>query len=140
KAVQFINTLVRDPEIGEVYDGTVTRLMSFGAFVELVPGKEGLLHVSEYAWERTPSIADVLKVGDPVRVKVSEIDDQGRINVSRKQLLDRPEGVSDSPSSSRGREGGDHPRTPRRRGGSAGREEGPRGGAGGGRTRFREKR
>lgn len=139
KAVQFINTLVRDPEIGEVYDGTVTRLMSFGAFVELVPGKEGLLHVSEYAWERTPSISDVLKVGDPVRVKVSEIDDQGRINVSRKQLLDRPEGMSESSGSSRGREGGDRSRPPRRRGGPGGRDDGPRGGSGGNRTRFREK-
>jgi len=140
EALKFINNLTHDPEPGETYDGTVTRLMNFGAFVELSPGKEGLLHVSDYAWERTPSISDVLKVGDSVKVKVSEIDDQGRVNVSRKQLLEKPEGYVERPDSGRGgrgrpssdRRGGRRP--PPRRDSGRSRE------GGGERTSFREKK
>ena len=79
--------LVKEPEPGEIYEGKVTRIMNFGAFVEILPGKEGLIHISKIAKERIEKVEDVLNVGDEVRVKVIEIDSQGRINLSRKDLL-----------------------------------------------------
>ena len=79
--------LVKEPEPGEIYEGKVTRIMNFGAFVEILPGKEGLVHISKIAKERIDKVEDVLNVGDEVRVKVIEIDSQGRINLSRKDLL-----------------------------------------------------
>ena len=86
-AQKQIELLVKDVEVGAVYDGRVTRLMAFGAFVEILPGKEGLLHISKMAKERVERVEDVLNVGDEVRVKVTEIDSQNRINLSRKELL-----------------------------------------------------
>ena len=82
-----IELLLKEPEPGEIYDGVVTRIMNFGAFVEILPGKEGLIHISKIAKERIDKVEDVLNVGDEVKVKVVEIDDQGRINLSRKALL-----------------------------------------------------
>lgn len=87
KAVHIIETLVRDVEVGGIYLGKVTRLMNFGAFVEILPGKEGLVHISQLALERVGKVEDVVKVGDEITVKVTEIDRQGRINLSRKELL-----------------------------------------------------
>lgn len=87
KAVRIIETLVRDVEVGGIYLGKVTRLMNFGAFVEILPGKEGLVHISQLARERVAKVEDVVKIGDEVLVKVTEIDRQGRINLSRKELL-----------------------------------------------------
>lgn len=87
KAVRIIENLVRDVEVGGVYMGKVTRLMNFGAFVEILPGKEGLVHISQLARERVNKVEDVVKVGDEILVKVTEIDRQGRINLSRKELL-----------------------------------------------------
>lgn len=87
KAVRIIENLVREVEVGAVYPGKVTRLMNFGAFVEILPGKEGLVHISQLARERVAKVEDVVKVGDEVMVKVTEIDRQGRINLSRKELL-----------------------------------------------------
>jgi polyribonucleotide nucleotidyltransferase len=93
KAVHIIETLVRDVEVGATYLGKVTRLMNFGAFVEILPGKEGLVHISQLARERVAKVEDVVKIGDELLVKVTEIDRQGRINLSRKALLkDEPEG------------------------------------------------
>jgi polyribonucleotide nucleotidyltransferase len=83
-----IEMILKEPEPGEIYEGTVTRIMNFGAFVEILPGKEGLIHISKIAKERIDKVEDVLNVGDQVKVKVVEIDDQGRINLSRKALLD----------------------------------------------------
>lgn len=91
KAMAMIEEIVKEIEVGEIYEGKVTRILKFGAFVELAKGKEGLLHISQIAHERTNKVEDVLKVGDIVKVKVTEIDDQNRINVSRKALLKRPE-------------------------------------------------
>lgn len=91
RAMSMISDLVRDVEEGEVYEGRVTRIMNFGAFVEVLPGKEGLVHISELDWYRVNRVEDVLSVGDQVRVKVIEIDGQGRINLSRKALLPRNE-------------------------------------------------
>ena len=70
-----------------MYMGTVTRLMNFGAFVEVLPGKEGLVHISQLARERVEKVEDVVNIGDEIMVKVIEIDDKGRINLSRKELL-----------------------------------------------------
>lgn len=87
KAVDWVNRLTKEAEVGEVYMGKVTRLMNFGAFVEILPGKEGLVHISQLATERVEKVEDVVSVGDEIMVKVVEIDKQGRINLSRKVLL-----------------------------------------------------
>lgn len=87
KAIQMIKSIVTDPKAGDVYEGEVKRIMNFGAFVEIAIGKEGLLHISQIDTKRTEKVEDVLKIGDKVRVKVTEIDRQGRINLSRKALL-----------------------------------------------------
>ena len=86
-AKKEIENLVKVPEPGEIYTGKVTRIMNFGAFVEILPGKEGLVHISKIAKERIDKVEDVLNVGDEVTVKVTEIDSQGRINLTRKDLL-----------------------------------------------------
>ena len=87
KAVKMIEDLVREVEVGETYEGKVTRIMNFGAFVEVLPGKEGLVHISQLAKERVEKVEDVVAIGDVVKVKVIEIDRQGRVNLSRKVLL-----------------------------------------------------
>jgi len=96
KAVEMIQNIVREVEVGAVYNGKVTRLMDFGAFVEVLPGKEGLVHVSEIDWQRVNLPSDVLKVGQSVTVKAIEIDGQGRLNLSIKQLLPKPSRNSNS--------------------------------------------
>jgi len=88
RAVQVIKTIAEDPEIGAVYKGRVTRLMAFGAFVEIAPGKEGLVHISKLDTKRVEKVEDVVAVGDEVLVKVTEIDSQGRINLSRRDVLE----------------------------------------------------
>ncbi len=86
-----IKAIIAIPEVGEVYKGTVKNITSFGAFVEIMPGKEGLLHVSEIDWTRTNNVEDVLHVGDSVEVKLIEVDGKtGKLKLSRKQLLPRP--------------------------------------------------
>ena len=85
--VREIELLTKEPEPGEIYEGKVTRVMPFGAFIEILPGKEGLLHISKMAKERVEKVEDVMNVGDTVKVKVTEIDSQNRINLSRKELL-----------------------------------------------------
>ena len=87
RAVAIIEDIVREVELGTVYKGKVTRLMNFGAFVELLPGKEGLCHISHLAKERVAKVEDVVQVGDELEVKVIEIDKQGRVNLSHKVLL-----------------------------------------------------
>ena len=82
-----IELLTKDVEVGEVYEGKVVRIMNFGAFIEILPGKEGLLHISKMAKERVEKVEDVMNIGDVVKVKVTEIDSQNRINLSRKELL-----------------------------------------------------
>lgn len=87
KAKEIIETIVKVPEPGEIYKGKVTKLMAFGAFIEILPGKEGLLHVSQIDVKRVEKVEDVLAVGDEVEVLLTEIDSQGRLNLSRKALL-----------------------------------------------------
>jgi polyribonucleotide nucleotidyltransferase len=89
KAIRMIEELTRDVEVGATYTGRVTRVTNFGAFVEILPGKEGLVHISELADYRAPSVEDVVKVGDEVMVMVTEIDRMGRINLSRRAVLDK---------------------------------------------------
>ncbi|HPV70718.1 MAG TPA: polyribonucleotide nucleotidyltransferase [Candidatus Magasanikbacteria bacterium] len=123
KAEQMVKNIVKVPEAGEIYEGAVTRLMDFGAFVEILPGKEGLVHISEMAWERTNKVEDVVKVGNIVKVQVKEIDDMGRLNLSMKSLLPKPEGFQEAPAFDRPRNShpprrdnsrGGHDRRPRR--------------------------
>lgn len=87
RAKQMIEDIVREVEVGEVYTGTVTRLMKFGAFVQILPNKEGLCHISQLANHRVEKVEDVVQVGDQLTVKVVEIDDKGRINLSHKATL-----------------------------------------------------
>jgi polyribonucleotide nucleotidyltransferase len=91
KALQIIRDLTRDAEAGEVFYGKVTRLLSFGAFVEVLPGKEGLLHVSEISTHHVPKLEDAVKPGDMVLVMVKEIDDMNRVNLTRRRLLEKAE-------------------------------------------------
>lgn len=91
KAKEMIELLVAEVEIGGIYEGTVKRIEKFGAFVEVLPGKDGLLHISEIDHKRIAKVEDVFKLGDQVTVKVTEIDEKGRINVSRKVLIEKTE-------------------------------------------------
>ncbi len=108
QAIAIIDTIANDPEIGAVYNGVVTRLMTFGAFVEIAPGKEGLVHISQLDTKRTEKVEDVVQVGDEVMVKVLEIDDQGRLNLSRRAALIEINGVVPE------NDVDDEPRKPRR--------------------------
>ena len=87
QAQKIIEGIVKEPEVGEVYTGKVVRIMQFGAFVEILPGKDGLVHISKLAKERVEKVEDVVNIGDEITVKVVEIDKQGRINLSRKDML-----------------------------------------------------
>ena len=95
KAVETVKGIIEDPEVGKIYSGKITKLMNFGAFCEVLPGKEGLIHVSELADKFVKNVEDVVKVGDEVQVKVIEIDQQGRVNLSRKQALKGDSGEED---------------------------------------------
>lgn len=135
EAAKIIRDMTAEVEVGESYSGPVTRIMTFGAFVEILPGREGLIRISELDWSFVNAVEDVLDVGDVVDVKVSEIDDQGRVNLSRKAMLPKPEGyVERAP-----REGGsDRPRSGFGGGGRGGdRNGGNRGGGRGGNDRHR---
>ncbi len=87
KALQIVKTIANDPEVGAIYKGKVVRIMQFGAFVEIAPGKDGLVHISKLDKARVEKVEDVVSIGDEVVVKVMEIDSQGRINLSRKDAL-----------------------------------------------------
>jgi polyribonucleotide nucleotidyltransferase len=131
KAIDWIRSLTREVEAGEIYTGKVTRILPFGAFVEILPGKEGLVHISELANYRVPTVEDVVNIGDEIQVLVTEIDRQGRVNLSRRALLepaeDGQEGEEAAPRNGDGGREGRRPFSERR-----GREGGERGGRGGG--------
>lgn len=96
KALAWIEGICAVPEVGTVYHGKVVSILDFGAFVEILPGKEGLLHVSEIAWEKTENVSDVLKVGDEVDVKLLEIDEKsGKMRLSMRVLKEKPEGYTE---------------------------------------------
>lgn len=91
QAIEIITNLTKEVQAGEIYLGKVVRIMDFGAFVEVLPGKDGLVHISQLALERVKKVEDVVNIGDEIMVKVIEIDKQGRINLSRKELLKEQE-------------------------------------------------
>jgi len=91
KAKDMIDEIIKEAKVGEIYDATVVRMEKFGAFVELFKGQDALLHVSKIRHERVDKVEDVLKIGDKIKVKVMEIDEKGRVNVSAKELLPKPE-------------------------------------------------
>ncbi len=93
RALDIIETIAKDPEVGAIYKGVVTRLMSFGAFVEIAPGKEGMVHISQLDVKRTEKVEDCVNVGDEIIVKVLPVDDQGRLNLSRRDALIEVEGL-----------------------------------------------
>lgn len=88
KAVQMIKDLTAEPEIGKIYDGKVKKIMNFGAFCEIMPGKEGLLHISQIDTKRVAKVEDVLKVGDIIQVKLLKVDAQGKLDLSHKAILE----------------------------------------------------
>ena len=117
-AAAKINAIIRVPVAGEEFEGEVMRLMNFGAFVEFLPGKQGLVHISDLEYRRVEKVEDILKVGDKVMVKLMEVDDSGRYNLSRRALLEKPEGWVEPEKK---------PRPPRRDNrSSGGRDRGPR--------------
>src|SRR5262249_47820060 len=138
KAIDWIRSLTREVEAGEIYTGKVTRILPFGAFVEILPGKEGLVHISELANYRVPSVEDVVKIGDELQVLVTEIDRQGRVNLSRRALLEPSENGHEGEEAARNGEGeergGGRRSFSERRG-----REGDRGGRGGGGYRDRDR-
>jgi polyribonucleotide nucleotidyltransferase len=122
RAIAWVKELTHEVAAGEVYEGTVVRLEDFGAFVNILPGQDGLVHVSEIAYSHVNRPSDVLKLNDKVRVVVKEIDSMGRINLSIKALMEKPEGYVEMPP---------RERPPRRGfGGSGGGGRGGRGGGG----------
>ena len=115
-AMARIRAIVAKPEEGEIYEGTVKSIMPFGAFVEIMPGKDGLLHVSEIDYKRIERVEDVLKEGDKIRVKLLEVDPKtGKLRLSHKALLPKPEGYVERPERPERRERGDRPDRPDRR-------------------------
>jgi polyribonucleotide nucleotidyltransferase len=121
KAKGMVEALTKSVQVGETYLGTVTRLMNFGAFVAILPGKEGLVHISQLAPQRVERVEDVVKIGDQIMVKVVEIDSQGRINLSRKAVLGGGTGDDNGAPAPRSEEpagaaGGDRNGSPRGRG------------------------
>ena len=129
RAVAMIEGLTKEVKVGEVYEGRVTRIMNFGAFVEILPGKDGLVHISDLANERVERVEDVLNVGDTVQVKVMEIDNLNRINLSRRVLLQGGDGDGGGDRGDRGdRES--QPMQERRDGGRGRGPGGPRGSSG----------
>ncbi|MFO0741909.1 MAG: polyribonucleotide nucleotidyltransferase [Labilithrix sp.] len=132
KAIDIIKGLTAEPEVGATYKGTVQRITDFGAFIEIFPGTDGLLHVSEMAHTRVERVTDVMKEGDEVEVKVIEVGRDGKIRLSRRELLPLPEGDEGERAKARmmaSREAGPPPS--RGRDGGGGRDRGPRGGGGG---------
>jgi polyribonucleotide nucleotidyltransferase len=121
-AMDFVVGLMAEPELDKVYDGVVKTIVDFGAFVEYLPGKDGLLHISELEHFRVGNVEDVLQVGDNIQVKLVEIDSRtGKVRLSRKALLPRPEGMEESPRDDRPRGGGGGGRGGGGRGGPRGR-------------------
>jgi len=101
EAIKLVEAITFEPEVGMEFDGKVTRLMAFGAFVEFAPGREGLVHISELEWRRVDKVEDVCAPGDAMKIKLMKIDDQGRLDFSRKALLEKPEGWTPPPKRDR---------------------------------------
>src|SRR5687768_18586911 len=98
RARQMVQAITAEPEIGTTYEGTVKSTTAFGAFVEIMPGTEGLVHISELQHGRTEKTEDVVKRGDRVTVKLIDRDERGRLRLSRKALMPKPEGMAEEPA------------------------------------------
>ena len=134
RALEIIKGLTTEPEVGATYKGTVSRVVDFGAFIEIMPGTDGLLHVSEMAHHRVERVNDVMKEGDEVEVKVLSIDRDGKIRLSRRDLLPFPEGPEGEAAKARLLQSREQGGPPPRSGGGRDRRDGPpRGGDRGGR-------
>ncbi|MEM9730887.1 MAG: polyribonucleotide nucleotidyltransferase, partial [Myxococcota bacterium] len=147
KAIEIIESLTVEPEIGNKYKGVVRRVENYGAFLEIAPGKDGLLHITDMDWGFVEKVTDVMDLGDEVEVMISDIDRDGRIRLSRKALLEKPEGYvepekrerRDGGGGGRGRDGGrGRGGRDRDRGGRGGRDR-DRGGRGGSRASGRDR-
>ena len=112
EAIKLVEAITFEPEVGMEFDGKVTRLMNFGAFVEFAPGREGLVHISELEWSRVDKVEDVCGPGDAMKIKLMKIDDQGRLDFSRKALLEKPEGWTPPPRRDRNQGSRDRGRKP----------------------------
>jgi len=112
EAIKLVEAITFEPEVGMEFDGKVTRLMNFGAFVEFAPGREGLVHISELEWSRVDKVEDVCGPGDAMKIKLMKIDDQGRLDFSRKALLEKPEGWTPPPKRDRSQGSRDRGRKP----------------------------
>ncbi|MDD9969184.1 MAG: polyribonucleotide nucleotidyltransferase, partial [Myxococcales bacterium] len=110
KAIEIIRSLTLEPEVGAVHKAKVVRVEPYGAFLEFAPGKDGLLHISEFDWERVEAVEDVMTLGDEVEVKITEVDREGRVRFSRKELLPKPEGWVERPERERDGDRGDRGR------------------------------
>ncbi len=97
KAIDIIRGLTTEPEVGKTYKGIVKRVEAYGAFLEIMPGTDGLCHISDFAWERINRVEDIMNLGDEVEVQVTNIDGEGRVRLSRKALLEKPEGYVEPP-------------------------------------------
>jgi polyribonucleotide nucleotidyltransferase len=97
RALEIIKGIVTQPEEGEEYEGTVRKVEGFGAIVEILPGKEGLLHVSELDWGYVSNVDDYVQVGDKIKVKLIEVRDDGKLRFSRKPFIEKPEGYEERP-------------------------------------------
>jgi polyribonucleotide nucleotidyltransferase len=131
RAIEIIQGLTAEPEVGKIYKGPIKRLVDFGAFVEILPNSEALLHVSEIAHERIESPFDVFKEGDEIEVKVISVDREGRVRLSRRELLPLPEGEEGERAKeriARAREAGPHQGGGGRGGPGGGGDRGSRGG------------
>ena len=115
EAVKLVEAITFEPEVGMEFEGKVTKLMAFGAFVEFAPGREGLVHISELEWHRVEKVEDVCSPGDIMKIKLIKIDDQGRLDFSRKALLEKPEGWTPPPKRDRNQGGRDKGRKPFRK-------------------------
>ncbi|MDZ4179578.1 MAG: S1 RNA-binding domain-containing protein, partial [Coriobacteriia bacterium] len=123
EARRRIELIVKEPEIGEKYKGRVVSIQAFGAFIELIPGKDGLLHISRVAKGRVEKVEDVLAVGDEVEVEIIDVDDRGKVSLDR---IDKPDAPPSKGGGEGGRPSGDRDRGPRRDDRSGGGDRQPR--------------
>jgi polyribonucleotide nucleotidyltransferase len=131
QAVSMIELVTATAEVGKTYQGTVKRIEPYGAFLEVLPGQDGLLHISDFDWKRIENVEDVVKMGETMEVMITNVDRDGKIRLSRKELLPKPEGYVEPPPRPPG-DRGDRDRGPRRGG-----DRGPRRGGGGSGERSR---
>jgi polyribonucleotide nucleotidyltransferase len=124
RAIDIIRGLTTEPEVGKIYKGVVKRVEAYGAFLEIMPGTDGLCHISDFAYERVNAVEDVMNLGDEVDVMVTNIDGEGRVRLSRKATMEKPEGWVEPPP--RERTGGDRDRGGDRGGDRGRRDRGPR--------------